>query len=333
MRNVMYGLILLLLGAMLAAAPVRRIIASDCSVTSLGFVPLTDLGADFYQGMQGGLYPGGSNSRPFLHEEAGLRLSDAIRPLHRKGWPTDKLKKGRIVLLSIGMSNTSAEFTTFKQIADADPDKNPRLIIVNGAQGGMPANHITDPDNPKMERFWQTVDARLADAGVTRKQVQVAWIKQADSRPTAPFPNHALSLQLELEVITQTMKERFPNLQLAYFSSRIYAGYASTNLNPEPYAYESGFAVKWLIEKQISGSPDLNFDPEAGPVTAPWLAWGPYLWADGMNPRSDGLTWACTELNNDGTHPSALARDKVAHMLLEFFKTDTTAQKWFLAPG
>jgi hypothetical protein len=68
-------------------------------------------------------------------------------------------------------------------------------------------------------------------------------------------------------------------------------------LNPEPYAYDSGLAVKWLIEAQIRQmqTPDGHIDDRAGNLNyhtvAPWLAWGPYLWADGLNPRSDGLVW------------------------------------------
>jgi hypothetical protein len=229
------------------------------------------------------------------------------------------------------MSNTTQEFSTFKALADLDPDKNQKLVIVDGAQGGMTARTITNPDDPRMQVFWETVDSRLAAAEVTARPVQVVWLKEADARPTTGFPGHSLTLQSELEAVTHLLKERFPNLRLTYCSSRIYAGYASSNLNPEPYAYESGFAVKWLIEKQINGSPDLNFDPSHGEVTAPWLSWGPYLWADGLNPRSDGLTWSCSDYANDGTHPApGGARDKVARMLLEFFKTDSTASGWFL---
>ena len=58
-------------------------------------------------------------------------------------------------------------------------------------------------------------------------------------------------LQNQFELIATLAKSRYPNLRLAYLSSRIYAGYAQTALNPEPYAYESGFSVKWLIERQL----------------------------------------------------------------------------------
>ena len=327
-RTFLSGLILSLLCAGLLVLVVWKAAASDCGKTSTGLIPLTELGSAAYQGMQGGLYPEGSNTRPFVHEAAGLGMADLITPRKWNGKPK---KKGRIVLLSIGMSNTTMEFSAFKSMADLDPDKNPRLVIVDGAQGGMAANIITDPNDPKYQEFWETVDSRLDQAGVSAKQVQVAWVKQADIRPTAAFPADAIALQAELEQIARLLAERFPNLRIAYYSSRIYAGYASTSLNPEPFAYQSGFAVKWMIEKQISGSPELNYDKSLGEVRAPWLAWGPYLWADGLDARADGLTWACSEYNDDGTHPAAAARTKVARMLLDFFKSDSTAAPWFVA--
>jgi hypothetical protein len=233
------------------------------------------------------------------------------------------------VLLSIGMSNTTQEYSMFKRLADTDRDKNPRLLIVDGAQGGQDASRVADPNG----MFWQVVDQRLAQAGATRQQVQAAWLKEAHARPTEPFPADAKRLQTDLQTIVQILKSRFPNLKLVYLSSRTYAGYATTTLNPEPFAYQSGFAVKWLIEDQINGAPDLNFDPARGAVRASWLAWGPYLWADGLNPRSDGLIWECADFADDGTHPSQSGRMKVARMLLDFFKTDSTTVPWFLRAG
>ncbi|MCX7014147.1 MAG: hypothetical protein NTW86_16625, partial [Candidatus Sumerlaeota bacterium] len=120
----------------------------------------------------------------------------------------------------------------------------------------------------------------------------------------------------------------------AYLSNRIYGGYASTDLNPEPYAYETGFGDRWVIQDQIKGVPGLNFDPAKGEVKAPVLLWGPDLWADGLTPRkSDGLIWKVDEYRSDGTHPNDLARKKVADMLLKFFKTDPTAKIWFVKAG
>jgi hypothetical protein len=91
--------------------------------------------------------------------------------------------------------------------------------------------------------------------------------------------------------------------------------------------------VKWLIEKQIQGDPELNDDPARGAVKAPWMAWGPYLWADGMRARSDGLSYAPSDVGEDGTHPSGAGVRKVAEQLLDLFKTDTTARTWFLRPA
>jgi len=66
-------------------------------------------------------------------------------------------------------------------------------------------------------------------------------------------------------------------------------------------------------------------------VLAPLLSWGPYLWADGTRPRQgDGMVWLSENLGPDGTHPSTSGRLKVARMLLEFFKADPNAKRWFL---
>jgi hypothetical protein len=290
--------------------------------------PLTELEKGEYKGSPGGLYPDRSNEPPAAHAGLGLKLAGEVRPLDAQGKPA---AGGKVVLLSVGMSNTSQEFAEFKRMAEGEKDRNPHLVIVDGAQGGMPANQIANPAMPQARRYWQVVDERLRAAGVTRQQVQVAWLKQADAGPVGAFPQHARNLQAELRSIVTSMHQHFPNLKLVYLSSRTYGGYAGTPLNPEPYAYESGFAVKWLIEEQIKGEPALNCDPDKGKVNAPWLAWGPYLWAFGKNKRADGLSWERSDFERDGTHPSVSGRRKVAEQLLKFFKEDPTAKKWFLA--
>ena len=134
-----------------------------------------------------------------------------------------------------------------------------------------------------------------------------------------------------LATIVNLAQQRYPNLRIAYVSSRIYAGYATTGLNPEPHAYESAFAVRRLIQQQGRGDAKLNYDPAQGSVNAPLLLWGPYLWGDGVKARkSDGLVWERDDLGPDGTHPSNSGRQKVAEQLMKFFKTDAQAKTWFL---
>ena len=288
----------------------------------MGLTSLTELGANLYQGFPGGLYPGGINTRPQAHDSAGLQLVVQVLPRDAAG-NIDPVN-GKVVLLSIGMSNTTQEFSVFKSLADADPEKNPKLVIVDGAQGGQTAATISDSN----AAFWSVIDQRLNAAGVTRSQVQAAWIKEASANPNQAFPVHAQILEDQFVTIAGILRGRYPNLVVSYWSSRIYAGYANTTLNPEPYAYESGFSIRWMIERQINGDPALAYDGVNPRV--PWISWGPYLWADGLNPRADGLIWECANFQSDGTHPSPSGRMKVANMLVDFFKSDSTTRPWFV---
>ncbi len=296
----------------------------NCAGTSSGRIPLSDLGPGLYQGFEGGLYPGGTNVRPAAHDAGADRMA-RLRLLDTSGAP-DPLN-GRIVLMSIGMSNATQEYQRFMQLAAADAARNGAVVLVDGAQGGWSADRLSDP--AQNAPYWATVSTRLSAAGVTPTQVQAIWLKEADAGPTLAFPEDARKLQQEVESIVRDIKARFPNVAQFYLSSRIYAGYATTALNPEPFAYQSGFAVRFIVERQIASEATLNFDPDKGPVVAPWLSWGPYLWADGLTPRSDGLTWDCADYGTDGTHPSDAGRQKVADRLLAFLHGDPVAARWF----
>jgi hypothetical protein len=260
---------------------------------------------------------------PADHAAAGLKLARAIVPLDAAGQPS---ATGRVVLLTVGMSNTTQETQAFIRLAAADAAVNPRLMIVDGAQGGQTAAVTAKAD----ANYWTVNEARLKAAGVTPEQVQVVWLKQANAGPTQPFPTEVRKLQADLLATLHNLHARFSNLKIAYLSSRTYAGNATTPLNPEPHAYETGFAVKGVIADQIAGEPALIFSASRGPVRSPWLAWGPYLWTDGTKGRADGFAWQPDDSGPDGTHPSESGRRKVAGLLLEFMKTEPTAQPWFL---
>jgi hypothetical protein len=301
-----------------------------------GVKALSDMGkGEIYKGFEGGLYPDGARDRPAAHEEAGRALARQVQPLDGKGDPNPGRK---IVLLGVGMSNTMQAMSGFlRMAAQAKEQINPAVVIVNGANGGMTADKIqhvnggrTYANSPEFVYYWQYVDRKLSEAGVTRDQVQAVWLKEADPGPDEGWPGYARKLQGELARIMVLMHGRFPNLKLVYLSNRVYGGWAKTRLNPEPYAYETGFAVKWVIEQQLKGDPALNFDPQRGPVHSPWLSWGPDLWANGTTPRQDGFHYVEGDLRaDDGTHEEVQGQDKVGGQLLRFFLNDTTTHGWF----
>lgn len=307
---------------------------ADCTLTNLGLRPLPEWGLRPYQGHATGLYPHYANTPPPAHLTTALALAtNEIAPRDAAG--NVNTNTGRIVLLSIGMSNTTQEWASkgeenFRALAGADPARNPRLVIVDGAQGGQAATDWTNFPH----RTWSNVLQRLQNSGVTTNQVLVLWMKHARRQPAASgaFPAHARALQGDLETILRLAQQQFPHLKIAYVSSRTRSYENNPGaLNPEPFAFEGGFAIQWLIGKQLSGAAELNCDPARGPVVAPLILWGPYLWADGTSERSDGFLWLCSDLESDFTHPSATGGvPKVARQLLAFFKTHPSATPWFL---
>ena len=325
----------------------------ECDLTVTGQLPLPDAGGMFYRRVglvpeyaatsggpewrQVGLYGQGRTTRPAAHEQAGLLLAQQIAPIN-----------GKVVMLSIGMSNTRQEFGRFEARAEADPAVHPDLVIFNAAQGGQPADAWADPQ----AQTWLNVHAQLAQNGYGSDQVQVAWIKHAVRSPLFPpldFPGHPEGLTDILEQVVTSLRANFPNVVVTYMSSRTRA--YNTNQaaqSPEPAAYEGGFAAQWLIERQLNGDPDLRYDGVAPP--APWLSWGPYLWTDGtgapegsppsyFDARSDGAIWTCADVQSDGVHPSPPTPDaappegefKVGDQIFAFFVTDLTTTPWFLA--
>ena len=327
-------------------AAIVGVICNTLCAANTGFIPINDLGAGQYLGQyQGGLYPGGSNDVPPAHASIGLARAASIVPRNTAGALDPGGKYG---FISIGMSNTTQEFHsgsglgapaswTFMGKALASPNVNhTTLAIVNGAKGGKSAAFWDSPTDPDYDRI---ITEWLTPNGLSEQQIQAAWVKVANPQPTSSLPSanaDANLLVTQMGNITRAMKTRYPNLQQIFFSSRIFAGNATTALNPEPYAYESGFAVKRLIDAQINQMNGGGIDPLAGDLdydtVAPWIAWGPYLWADGTNARSDGLTWLAGDFQSDGTHPSMSGEAKVADLLMAHMSTSPFTTSWFLVP-
>jgi hypothetical protein len=280
--------------------------------------PLTDMAAEVgYEGEDGGLYGGGHNEPPEELRAAAEAELAKIEPLDAAGEPD---QAGIIGFVSISMSNATQEFSRFKELADRSPLKSPKVVIVDCAQGGQAMAEWV----PAEARPWEEARRRLAAAKVSPKQVQTAWVKLANKGPSGSLKDHGHQLERDTLAVLQNAKAQFPNLRIVYLGSRIYGGYALGALNPEPYAYESAFPARWLIQRQMKGAAEL------APAKSALLLWGPYLWAEGTKGRkSDDLVWERADFGGDGVHPSDSGRQKVARLLLDFLTTDPLAKPWF----
>ncbi len=308
-------------------------------------IPINDLSTGTYFKNPGGLYPGGSNLPPPDQDSAARARRNWIKPLDVNG---DESPFGKFVLLSIGMGNTTEYWCSkmsrppctshsFMGRAALDPTVNRyTMVIVNGAADSLDAPAWTSATSPAYDRV---KTARLAPLGLSENQVEVAWVHLADPKPTVSLPADsadAYTFLTNLGLVVRALRARYPNLQLVFISSREYGGYSTNDWNPEPYAYEEGFSVKRGIESQINEMRGQAPNPRAGTLSnakrvAPVMLWGPYLWADGMTPRSDGFVWQRTDFEDNGVHPSLNGESKVGSLLLEFFKTSLYTRCWFLA--
>jgi len=295
--------------------------------TSVGFTPLDDLAAGTYQGAPGGLYPGGSNTMPAAHLADGITAAAQVQPRDANGAPSPT---GKVGIVTLGMSNGALVFGLVEELLRGT--WKPGVVFVNGAQGSMDAVIWTN----RAHVAWSNMLARVAAAGLSTQQVQVALNYHAVAHmqsPPKPWPATPGDLQLCQELIAGHLHNAFPNMRIALWGTREYGGYAVGNNNPEPYAYQSAFAVKWMIERQINGDLTLNHDPLRGAVTVPWLAWGPYVWADGMRARCDGLRWEARDFQPDGTHPIIRGTIKQAGAWARLLRTEPCAASWAVPAG
>lgn len=304
--------------------------------------PLTDMGTSTYtyyhdrenwqtsqsEILPGGLYNNGSNTPPQSYVNLGLTKVSEITPLGSSGNPDPV--SGKIVFVSAGMSNASQTFGPFVTMTNQNPAKNPKLTVINTALSGATADLWDQPG----DTGWNNLLSRLTSNNVTREQVQVLWMKHAIAGPQQQA-DHVDRLHQYYKDIVRSAKTNLPNIKLIFLTSRTrsYAvnalGGNQTGLNSEPQAFESAFAARRMIAENIANPTGYL----SGISNPPQLFWGPYIWMDGENPRSDGRQWFATDLQTDCTHPSGPGEQKSAGQLHAFFASSPLTTPWFLDPA
>ena len=318
----MYKCTALVLASAVAAAP----LPADCANNDVGIPALTDQTGNYAgnPNFPGGLYPGGTNTRPPGHTAVGLEQAALVLPRDSNG-NVVTTPNGRIGFIELGMSNAKQVAQPFNQQCLADAQLSRKITYVDVCQYGKTLDVVADPGDV----YWTTnVPAAVRQRNLTNEQVQVAWIMNATRSPDdwPPFPDH-LTIEAGFWIdVLRNAKAIFPNLAIAYLDAIQFQGYSSQK-EPldEPFAFEQGFAVRQVITQQINGDPQLDLS------RAPWLSWGAYFWCNGIVARSDGMKWLCpTDCAGDGIHLSTAGGQKLATQLRTKLKADVTAMPWLL---
>lgn len=308
----------------------------QCDNDTSNFVSLVDLQTGYYLGLyQGGLYPGGSNFLPASHRADGLAIAKAIKPLDTLGnvdW-----ENGKVIFAGMGASTAGNSWDHFVDIVDTASGLNPCMRAINACLGAKGLDIMIDT----AVNGWYWYDEILPKIeyyNSSRYQVQVAWIKSASKADTIlEFPLFPNAIADKYEALMPILLDTFPNIKLVFISGFFYGGYADPlkefyDVVVEPGSYWTNFAVKWVIERQITGDPDLAFK---GPGRrSPWIAWGPHVWADGMRANEwDGLQWNCEDdfaWDGGGYHLTNTGKKKEADLLFTWAKTNPVTRRWFL---
>jgi hypothetical protein len=265
-------------------------------------IPLTDMGQNrcylgsgnnCSQGFRGGLFDGqfdtGCNNPPAMHDAVGRARAALVTPLDTNGAPSSS---GKVVMLSVGMSNASYEFYGCSKVPSGGTDcsvcaasptqysvmgkfsslanRNTKLVLLNGAAGQQEASTWTDPNGSNYQRINQCSNYLGPQSGLSPNQVQVVWLKDVDVGPNqgttdvslpgtaqSGVPNNtadAYWLEYNLSNMLRALKTNYPNLRQVFLSSRSYGGFVVDQTDPsrlEPFPYESGYGVKWLVKAQV----------------------------------------------------------------------------------
>ncbi len=310
----------------------------QCWNDSTGLIPLNDLGTGYYNGIQGGLYLFGTNEMPSNHKKKGNNYSKQFKPLDSLG--NINYEEGEVLMLAFGASIASNAINAFgDSLVHYDFEGVSNCVSIKSmCFGGKDLDYMIDTVS---DNYWDGVRDRMAERGETNAQVQIAWLmQQSDGDSTDDFLTYYNSVSAKYVTLLQMMKDTFPNLKQVFISGIHYTGYMDPNHDrfpsfSNPHDYWGNLVIRDIIKRQINGDPALKYTGFAPQV--PWLAWGPYFWADGVNPRTtDGLSWKCEQFRTDATgggfhlvnEPESLGVE--AQMLLDFFETNPVAKTWYL---
>lgn len=228
------------------------------------------------------------------HKTRGVEASAEVQKVNDKR-----------VAMFIGMSNFRQETAATLRILRAAGKRH--ITWYNACKGNWDLFMMVS----QADKFWADLKVDMARRNVTGEQVRVLFLKNSYRGGAGPGVYETyLNAHIDRAI------RELDGLEQIFISSAVYSGYSSKpTTRSEPGAYLEGVAVDKVIKARM-GNP------------GPWIGWGPYLWANGLEERADKLVWKCLDFDIDGIHPGPLAEAKVAEMFYRFMD-NSPVTKWF----
>lgn len=228
---------------------------------------------------------------------------------------------------------------------------------VNGAYPNQYAENFTQDDDPfppippnatiptangNYDRIRDDIFPYYVTPGLSEAQVEALWIELYNPRPQASLPDRhsdVTELIVRLGNVIRLAKVRYPNLQLVFLTSRPYAGVSTAKGPGEPFAYETGLAIKALVEAQMAQMENAGaiVDARAGNLdysgnVAPWIGWGPYWWANGTQGLDVEPRWTSGDYDNAAANGyfSNRGEAKAEIILIHWFTNSPFTKCWIM---
>lgn len=265
-----------------------------------------------------GLYGPGQNDMPPDLLARGLAAASLITKRLPDGTPGTG-RTAKMVVLAVGMSNWNQELRTFLSLYRRSPEQ--------GGFGGSkyPTWHNACRgawDARRMVEHWPEYEAwlrgGLAKKNITLPQISVLLLKNSIARQAVPVTKLADYHTFVIDKLANLC----PNLQQVYITTAGWSGFGIPSApRLEPWAWEEGRVAQELILQRAEAAAE------------PWTAFGPYIWANGPQPRSfDGLFYVPADFEvKDYVHPGPGAEAKIARQIWDFFSKPnrSPAAEWF----
>lgn len=288
-------------------------IIDDPIVSTTFKIPLNNPDIFTQNGVESGLYPWGNSLITNSYKTNYINACESIEPLNYFG---ANAGSGKVVVLTIGGSNPAIIYNGFINAQQSDPGFGSDLLFINGGINSQDFSNLLDPAT----NYWDNMQNLLTTNNVTENDVQVIFCIEDNLRYRDTSFQRAYLLRDDYVDLLEIIRDKYPNCKLFLAGDRGYSGYTDDPKHDEPIGYENGWAVKFLVADYING-----LLPEY-----PVVNWLDYYWADGENPRWDGLTYSPTDYAAPAyVHFTQNKADELAGSTHAKLKTDPGASYWY----